>query len=71
MYFINEVSLNYITLELQRRFGDHLNIGLAYNFYSFDLTSSNNDVQGSIQVRHQEPSTDRRRRLLARTLSLK
>ena len=51
-----EGSLSYITLDLQRRFGDYFSIGVAYNYYAMNLDSRDNDVRGSLEVRHQGPA---------------
>ena len=50
-----EGSLSYITLDLQRRFGDYFSLGVAYNYYEMNLDSRHNDVRGSLAVRHQGP----------------
>ncbi len=50
-----EGSLSYITLDLQRRFGDYYRIGVAYNYYAMNLDFRDNDVRGSLEVRHQGP----------------
>lgn len=50
-----EGSLNFATLDWQRRFGDTFSVGLAYNYYALKLDSRDNDVRGSLQVRHHGP----------------
>jgi outer membrane protein len=50
-----EGSLNYATLDWQRQFGEHLNLGLGYNFYAFNLESSAGNSAGKLEVRHQGP----------------
>jgi outer membrane protein len=50
-----EGSLNYATLDMQRRFGERLSLGLGYNFYAFNLTSSADSSAGTLEVRHQGP----------------
>ena len=51
-----EGSLSYITLDLQRRFGDYFSLGVAYNYYAMNLDSRDNDVRGSLEIRHQGPA---------------
>ena len=48
--------LNYITLELQRRFGNNFSVGLAYNYYAMNLDSTDDSFTGAIQVRHHGPA---------------
>jgi len=50
-----EGSLNYATLDLQRRIGDSFSVGLGYSYFSMKLTSSDNNVNGYLQVRHHGP----------------
>jgi outer membrane protein len=50
-----EGSLNYGTLDLQRRFGENFSVGLGYNYYAFKLNSRDNSSSGSLEVRHQGP----------------
>jgi outer membrane protein len=50
-----EGSLNYLTLELQRRFGDKLSAGIAYNYYRMNLSSNDSDVNGYLKLRHHGP----------------
>ena len=50
-----EGSLNFATLDLSRRFGDHFSAGVGYNYYGLNLTSSSNDLRGSLEVRHHGP----------------
>ncbi len=50
-----EGSLIYATLDWRRRFGDIFSVGLGYNFYALNLDSPDNDVRGSIEVRHHGP----------------
>lgn len=47
--------LNFATLDWQRRLGDKVSIGLAYNYYALTLDSRDNDVRGSLKVRHHGP----------------
>jgi outer membrane protein len=50
-----EGSLSFATLDWQRRFGDTFSAGIAYNYYALNLDSRDNDVRGSLDVRHQGP----------------
>ena len=50
-----EGFLNFATLSWQRRFGETFNVGLAYNYYELNLDSRDNDVRGSLEVRHYGP----------------
>ncbi|MDH4107412.1 MAG: MipA/OmpV family protein [Gammaproteobacteria bacterium] len=50
-----EGLLNFATLELGRRFGESISVGIGYNYYGMKLTSSNDDLRGRIEVRHQGP----------------
>lgn len=51
-----EGLLSYVTVDLQRRFGEYFSVGLAYNFYVMKLESSENDLTGSLQIRHRGPA---------------
>jgi hypothetical protein len=46
-----EGSLNYATLDLQRRFGENFSVGLGYNYYAFKRDSS----RGRLEVIHRGP----------------
>ncbi len=50
-----EGSLNFATLGWQRRFGDTFSVGLAYNYYAMNIDSPDNDVRGSLEIRHHGP----------------
>jgi outer membrane protein len=50
-----EGSLNYATLDIQRRFGERVSLGLGYSYYDMKLSSSDNDVNGYLKVRHNGP----------------
>lgn len=50
-----EGSLNFATLDLRKRFGERFSAGLGYNFYGVKLTSSKDDLRGTLLVRHQGP----------------
>ena len=51
-----EGSLYYLTLDLQRRFGENFSVGVAYNYYAMNLDSSAGSLRGSIEVRHRGPA---------------
>ena len=48
--------LSFITLELQRRFGNNFSVGLAYNYYAMNLDSTDDSFTGAIEVRHHGPA---------------
>jgi len=50
-----EGSLSYATLDLQRRFGDIFRVGIGYNYYALNLDSRDNDVRGTLEIRHHGP----------------
>ena len=50
-----EGSLSYITLDIQRRFGDNFKIGIGYNYYAMNLDSRDNDIRGTLENRHHGP----------------
>lgn len=50
-----EGSLNYFTVDAQRRFGDSFNLGIGYNFYKLKLRSSHKDLNGYIDIQHRGP----------------
>ena len=50
-----EGSLNFLTLDLQRRFGDKLSAGVAYNYYYMNLRSNDRNVNGTLKLRHHGP----------------
>jgi len=51
----HEGSLNFAALDLERRFGDNLSVGLGYNFYGLKLTSSDDGLNGNLEIRHHGP----------------
>ncbi|MGB5491604.1 MAG: MipA/OmpV family protein [Woeseiaceae bacterium] len=51
-----EGSLNFASLNLQRRFGESFSIGVAYNLYKMKLTSSDDSLTGSLSIRYNGPS---------------
>jgi hypothetical protein len=50
-----EGSLNYFTIDAQRRFANSVNLGIGYNFYEMKLRSSNKDLNGFFEMRHHGP----------------
>ncbi len=50
-----EGTLNYATLDLQRRFGQRFSLGLGYNYYGFRLESREDKFDGRLQIRHHGP----------------
>ena len=50
-----EGSLNFATLDWQHRFGDTFSFGIGYNYYALNLDSRDNDVRGSLEIRHHGP----------------
>jgi len=51
----HEGSLNYAALDLERRFGDRFKLGVGYNFYGVELSSSDDGLNGDLTVRHHGP----------------
>ena len=51
-----EGLLSYLAVDLQRRFGENFGVGIAYNFYTMKLESRENDLTGSLQIRHSGPA---------------
>jgi outer membrane scaffolding protein for murein synthesis (MipA/OmpV family) len=45
----------YVALDLERRFNERIGVGLGYNFYGMRLKSKNNDLNGTLRIRHQGP----------------
>jgi len=48
-------SMNFIFLGLQHNFNQHLGAGVGYNFYSLNLDSSDDELNGSLRIRHNGP----------------
>jgi outer membrane protein len=48
-------SLNYFSIDARRQFGDRLNIGIGYNLYRMKLRSSDQGLDGFIDIGHQGP----------------
>jgi len=51
----HEGSLNFAALDLERRFGGNFSVGLGYNFYGLKLTSSDDGLNGDLNIRHHGP----------------
>lgn len=50
-----EGSLNYVTVDVKRQFGERFSAGLGYNYYGFNLHSRDNSSSGKLQIRHTGP----------------
>ncbi len=50
-----EGSLNYGALDIQRRLGEKVSIGLGYNFCRMTLSSNDSDVNGYLKILHHGP----------------
>lgn len=50
-----EGSLNFATLDWQRRFGENFRLGLGYNYYSMNLTSRGNKARSALKIVHYGP----------------
>jgi outer membrane scaffolding protein for murein synthesis (MipA/OmpV family) len=51
-----EGSMNYLSLDVQHRFGRGFSFGLGYNFYGLKLTASGDRSDGYVDVRHHGPA---------------
>jgi hypothetical protein len=47
--------LTYLSVGLDRRFGDLIGVGIGYNFYSTRLESKDDRLRGTLRTRHQGP----------------
>jgi len=47
--------MTYFSLDLDRKFGDVFAAGIGYNFYSTRLKSKNEDLRGTLRIRHHGP----------------
>ena len=45
----------YLSLDLERKFGENFGAGLGYNFYGTRLKSKTDDLDGTLRVRYQGP----------------
>jgi hypothetical protein len=50
-----EGSLNYVYLGLQRALGRYGSIGVGYNYYSMNLESRNEELNGLLRLKHSGP----------------
>jgi outer membrane scaffolding protein for murein synthesis (MipA/OmpV family) len=51
----HEGSLNYASLDLERRFGKRTWMGLGYNYYGTRLSSRESSVRSNLEIRHHGP----------------
>jgi outer membrane scaffolding protein for murein synthesis (MipA/OmpV family) len=51
----HEGSLNYAALDLEHRFSDLVSVGVGYNFYGVKLSSSDDGLNGNLNIRHHGP----------------
>lgn len=51
-----EGSMNYGSIDIQRRFGEHASVGMGYTIYDTKLRSSDSDVSGYLKIRHHGPA---------------
>jgi outer membrane scaffolding protein for murein synthesis (MipA/OmpV family) len=50
-----EGSMNYLNFGLQHVFGNHLSLGLGYNYYDLKLDSDHSAIRGRLEITHQGP----------------
>ena len=50
-----EGYMAYVTLDLERKFGENFGAGFGYNFYGTRLKSKTDDLDGTLRVRYQGP----------------
>ena len=51
----HEGSLNYAALDFEHRFSDVLTVGIGYNYYGVKLSSSDDALNGDLNIRHHGP----------------
>ena len=51
----HEGSLNHAALDLERRFGKSFSAGVGYNFYGMKLSSSDDGLNGNLEMSHHGP----------------
>lgn len=51
----HEGSLNYAALDLEHRMGDFVSLGIGYNYYGVNLSSSDDGLNGRLKIRHHGP----------------
>ena len=47
--------MTYVSLDLDRKFGDVFAAGIGYNLYSMRLQSKNEALRGTLRIRHHGP----------------
>ena len=47
--------MTYVSLDLDRKFGDVFAAGVGYNFYSTRLQAKDEDLRGTLRIRHHGP----------------
>lgn len=47
--------MSYRNLDLDRQFGDRINVGFGYNCYGTRLSAKNEDLRGTFRMRHHGP----------------
>ena len=52
---IYEGYMAYLSLDLERKFGENFSAGLGYNFYGTRLKSNTDDLDGTLRVRYHGP----------------
>lgn len=50
-----EGSLNYFSVDLQRRLTEHISAGIGFNYYRLQLRSSQKDLNGYVEIQHHGP----------------
>jgi predicted acetyltransferase len=45
----------YLSLGLERELGENLDAGFGYNFYGMRLRAKDEDLRGTLRIRHQGP----------------
>jgi len=51
-----EGRMNYASIDIQRRFGEHVSVGMGYTIYDMKLRSRDSDVNGYLKIRHHGPA---------------
>ena len=51
-----EGSLNFASLDIQRRITKAVSVGFGYNYYGMELSSDEDSVNGYLKVRHHGPT---------------
>ncbi|MGI9271306.1 MAG: MipA/OmpV family protein [Woeseiaceae bacterium] len=51
-----EGSMNYASVDIQRRIGQRTSFGLGYTIYDTKLRSSDRDINGYVKIRHHGPA---------------